>query len=52
MRWGMAIQELDLEIVYRTGMTNANADILSCNPLPLKDDSVTAETPFGIIAAL
>ena len=48
----MAIQELDLEIVHRSGRTNANADALSRNPLPLKDDSVITEALFGINAAV
>ena len=51
-RWGMAIQELDLEIVHRSGKANTNADALSRNLLPLKDNSATAEVPFGIIAAI
>ena len=31
-RWGMTLQELDLEIQYRAGKTNSNADSLSRNP--------------------
>ena len=32
-RWGMAIQELDLQIHYRPGGKNQNADALSRDPL-------------------
>ena len=35
-RWGLAIQELDLDIQYRSGESNANADALSRVP-PLMD---------------
>ena len=31
-RWGLALQELDLEICYRSGKSNANADALSRIP--------------------
>ena len=31
-RWGLILQELDVEIVYRAGKKNANADALSRNP--------------------
>ena len=32
-RWGMAIQELDVRILHRSGKHNANADALSRVPL-------------------
>ena len=32
-RWGLALQELDLNIHYRPGKTNANADAFSRTPL-------------------
>ena len=32
-RWGLAIQELDLQIHYRPGKRNANADALSRSPV-------------------
>ena len=48
-RWGMAIQELDIEILHRSGKHNANADALSRSPL---GDSDCEQTPYGIISAL
>ena len=46
-RWGMAIQELDLRIIHRSGRHNTNADVLSRYPLQQlgEDDSVS-----GIVA--
>ena len=32
-RWGMALQELDIEIFYQPGKVNSNADALSRSPL-------------------
>ena len=46
-RWGLALQELDLNIHYRPGKKNANANALSRAPAQL-----TTETPYGIIANL
>ena len=48
-RWGMAIQELDIEILYRSGKKNANADALSRSPLP--DEGASEDVSFGIVAA-
>ena len=48
-RWGMAIQELDIEIFYRPGKGNSNADALSRFPLPQADSK---EAPFGIVSAV
>ena len=48
-RWGLAFQELELEIVYRPGKKNANADALSRCPLEVDEEE---ESPFGVIAAL
>ena len=48
-RWGLALQELELEIVYRPGKKNANADTLSRCPLEVDEEE---ESPFGVIAAL
>ena len=45
-RWGLALQELDLEILYRPGRVNANADALSQAPL------AWTSCPYGIVAAL
>ena len=39
-RWGMALQELDLQIEYRPGKTNARADALSRFPVSLLQDDV------------
>ena len=33
-RWGMALQEMDLTILHRSGKGNVNADVLSRFPLP------------------
>ena len=35
-RWGLALQELDTEIIYRPGRSNSAADALSRVPLPVK----------------
>ena len=48
-RWGMAVQELDLEVFHRSGKKNSNADALSRFPLPSTGDD---PDPFGIVAAL
>ena len=47
MRWGLALQELELEIHYQPGKKNLNADALSRTPV----DSESCQT-FGIVAAL
>lgn len=47
-RWGMALQELDLEIHYRPGKTNANVDALS--RAPLSEPGVNES--FSIVAAV
>lgn len=46
-RWGLALQELDLQIHYRPGKKNMNADALSRAPA-----QTTTDRPFGIIATL
>ena len=52
-RWGMAIQELDLRILHRTGKSNANADALSRAPVEGTDKEAGSNgVPFGIIAAI
>ena len=51
-RWGMAIQELDLRILHRTGKNNVNADALSRAPIAGTDKESGTTVPFGIIAAI
>ena len=46
--WEKALQELDLEIHYRAGKTNANADALS--RAPLREPGVNES--FSIVAAV
>ena len=50
-RWGMAIQELDLKILHRSGRHNANADALSRSPVS-SPDSEQCGMPFGIVSAI
>ena len=54
-RWGLILQDMELEIKYRTGKKNRNADTLSRYPVstptgPLQDISVTEVN--GVVAAL
>ena len=49
-RWGLALQDLDLNIQYRAGKANANADCLS--RYPIAEDSSLREDPFLEIAAI
>ena len=43
MRWGLAIQELDLTIQYRSGKNNQSTGTLSRMPIQVQDqDKVTA----------
>ena len=50
-RWGMAIQELDLQILHRSGKHNSNADALSRCPLTRTEVSETS-SPEGVVAAV
>ena len=47
-RWGLALQELDLQIQYRPGKHNANADALSHFPLSVAVES----SPQNVVAAV
>ena len=50
-RWGLALQEVDLTIHYRSGRVNVNADALSRNPVSsIREER--ADQPFGILAAV
>ena len=48
-RWGMAIQELDIQIYHRSGKHNSNADALSRFPLPQHPG---ADEQCGVVAAI
>ena len=50
-RWGMAIQELDLEIRHHSRKHNANVDALSRHPLPV-EEPVDASPPNQVVAAV
>ena len=51
-RWGMALQELDLDIQYHPGKTNPRADALSRYPVPtVSKDCANSQTP-ALIAAV
>ena len=45
----MAIQELDLAILHRSGKRNTNADALSRSPLP---DTLSGDPTCGVVAAI
>ena len=49
-RWGMAIQELDLNIIYRPGKQNRNADALSQAPLSATDQKEELDSLSGLVA--
>ena len=50
-RWGMALQELDLEIKYHPGRGNQKADALSRYPVSLlRDDDIDESTPVVVAA--
>ena len=48
----MAIQELDVRILRRTGRSNTNADALSRAPIGEENKETYTMVPFGIIAAI
>ena len=48
-RWGMALKELDLTIVYRSGRHNSNSDALSRCPLPTSIDDHPAAKVMAVI---
>ena len=50
-RWGMVLQELDLQIEYRPGNTNARVDALSRYPISLlQEEYVESESPVVVAA--
>ena len=49
-RWGMALQELDLQIEYHPGRGNQKADALSCYPVSLLSDDIDESTPVVVEA--
>jgi len=44
-RWALALQEYDMEIVYKPGVTNQNADCLSRTPINTISTSYSLGTP-------
>ncbi len=51
-RWGMALQELDLDIQYRPGKTNARADALSRYPVSLLAEDCAKTRAPPLVAAV
>ena len=49
-QWGMAIQELDITILHRSGWHNANINALSRSPLPTA--SGVSNPVYGIVSAM
>jgi len=41
-RWALLLQEYDFEVVHKAGLQNLDADGLSRNPSPLKEDLTSA----------
>ena len=53
-RWGLAIQELDLQIQYGPATKNQNTDVLSHSPIlrPAVEGEVAAKDGEGAVNAL
>ena len=53
--WGLAIQELDLQIQYHPGIKNQKADALSCSPIlrpAVEGEEVAAKGGEGVVNVL
>ena len=51
-RWELALQELDLQIHYRPGKRNANADALSRSPLVQDEESASGSNLSDVIGTV
>ena len=51
-RWGLILQDMDLEIKYRSGKKNSNADALSRYPIDVPTAHDTSTELSGVVATL